>query len=703
MPIQVGVTFYQDVTTTKPFATGVEEWDTVVIRLLEQWRGKTFDKVTTRDGQQVAGAPLWSPVQLSIPKRANKNVESVWAIGLDFDDKSGVPPTLDTLEETFGDWTGFAYTTKSHTKEKPRARVALVFNRPITPGEYKKVWKWAERRCTAVGLVLDSQCKDQSRGFFVPHEDFLWRKWEGTGPLRVAEIITGSMVEDGRPDGELWEVPGDTEIWANNGGEDFSTTVSTWAAGSAVGDKLKCYCPIMGGPGDSSLGAAFLRRRRGGVLFVCTSANHGHETTPYRGWWDDGTRGTGRPPISRGILQKLEWNTDAQGNRKALKSSLYNLEVILENDATFKERLWYNLFSSKYMYDERPVEDDDLFEIRRWVEWVYRVHYGKNDVFDGVRHVCRKTEVNPLLDELNSYIWDGVERCEEYLLRGMGADDCPLNRDMSKKWLIQAVARAYSPGCKVDTVLIFQGEQGDLKSTAHRIMTGEKWFSDSPIPIGHEFRAFMQLGAAWIHEMAELSVFKSRETEKVKSFVTSSTDTFVPSYGKFVVTVPRQCIFVGSTNEEEFLVDQTGNRRYWVVRVGNVDIEWITANREQLWAEAIVRYKRGEQWHFTDEMAEVHKEAVAEFEQTDSWEILVIDWLNQFKPAVVSVGQVLADALELGAVQHTRANQTRVGVILQKSGYRKRRISRGNARPWVYVRKTATEREIIQWQGAVDE
>lgn len=680
MSDNINVCFYRHVLSNEPHVMETMDYDSLCNTLQHRWAGKDFAYVNEKPQ-----APLWSPVSLSFPKRTDKNVVRVSLLVLDFDESALAKPSIETLREVFGGWAGFSHTTKRHTEDNPRARIVLRLSEDVDVKTFKKLWKWAEKYSSDAGLVIDPACKDASRMYFVPFSTFTWEQWDGPA-LDVASVISG--VVTARPVDTQWEINGDTIIRT----PDLTTTVEQWARKSKPGDKLKCYCPRVE---ESTLGSAFLRRTKAGAIFVCMSPNHGHES-PLKGWWHDETAGNRRPPIPADIVNELEWKLDGQGNRTNVAPTLNNLVVILQRDPEWANRFWFNLYTNAYMIDERLLEDNDVTIMRARVEVVYRVRYTKAEAFDVVNRVCRIAEKDPLLEELNSFAWDGEDRLKYWVVRGLGCEDSPLYQEFGMKWLIQAIARAYNPGCKADATLLLQGDQGARKGSALKALIGQAWYSETPLNIGTR-QAFVQLSRAWVHELAELETMRLRESTSVKAFLTPTEDMFVPPYGRYAVVNKRRCVFTGTTNEAEFLTDHTGSRRFWIIPCGEIDIEWVAENRSQLLAEAIVRYKRGESW-WLDKAAEVAREEMAqEYQHTDSWEELIAAYLfrNNFK--VVTVAQILTDCLDINACSQNRGHQTRVGIVLQVQKWKKRRVSVGAIRPWVWVAPNTDPAEIEAW------
>ena len=237
------------------------------------------------------------------------------------------------------------------------------------------------------------------------------------------------------------------------------------------------------------------------------------------------------------------------------------------------------------------------------------------------------------------------------------------------------MARVYRPGCKVDTTLMLSGVQGSLKSTIlAALAVREEWFSDSTI----DFRskdAYQLLPGVWIYELAELEALRGVHASTLKAFLSSRRDRYRPSYGRNTVVTPRQTVFLGSTNDAEFLSDPTGSRRFWPVRVGKPNLAALERDRDQIWAEAAHLFKAGTQW-WLDPGAERdlrrHSEA---FRQVDAWEPVVEDWLAQQAARPLTVAEIVEGALHKKAADIRPEDTMRVGTILVRLGFEKERTT----------------------------
>lgn len=210
-----------------------------------------------------------------------------------------------------------------------------------------------------------------------------------------------------------------------------------------------------------------------------------------------------------------------------------------------------------------------------------------------------------------------------------GCEDTPYVRGVSSRALIGACARVCNPGAKLDTMTVLVGGQGTLKSTLLReLAVNSDWFTDHISDISTK-DAKLELSGRWLVEVSELSAVRKSETERVKTFLSTQVDSYRPPYAHRVTAVPRQCIFFGTSNDQQILTDASGARRFWCVSCQRIDIEAIRANRDQLWAEAYFRYKRGDPWWWEtqqlDSLAAIEAE---KFYEPGRYDEVILSWIE---------------------------------------------------------------------------
>ena len=373
------------------------------------------------------------------------------------------------------------------------------------------------------------------------------------------------------------------------------------------------------------------------------------------------------------VLERLERDRKGQ-----LKACLTNVIHILDLDPAYEGRLWLDVFRRRVMFDGEPITDEDETALNFDLSRRYGIGPSTRLVGEAVRYVARERQRHPVQEYLSELTWDGVERTPYWLEDNLGADGTAFVRAVAMRFLIAAVARIIHPGCKVDTTLVLQGPQGIGKSQAFAELAGRDWFCDSPIDFGTK-DAFQNLPGVWFYELAELDSLRRSESSAIKAFLSAQVDHYRPSYGRNTVDVPRQNVFVGTTNEAEFLRDPTGSRRFWPVAVVSADLDGIRATRDQLWAEAVVRYHDGEPWWLTREEEHARVAASEPYRAVDAWEEPIRRWLEDHVEPF-TIDELLSGALGKETARHETRDAMRAAGILSRLGLSKKRVRVEGAR-----------------------
>jgi putative DNA primase/helicase len=405
-----------------------------------------------------------------------------------------------------------------------------------------------------------------------------------------------------------------------------------------------------------------------------------------------------KPPAAGGWKDHL-----ARTEGGALIAHMSNVEMILGNDERWSGVISYSAFSSKivkqraapYGGEMGDWADIDDTRVMKWLAQQYNLRVKPSSVIEAVSVVAHDHAFHPVREYLQKLEWDREPRLADWLTSVMGVAPTEYTSKVGKRWMISAVARVMRPGCKADSVLILEGAQGAGKSTAMRILGGD-WFMDTPFALGDK-DGFQAIRGKWIVELGELDSFNKAESTKAKQFFSASTDTYRESYGRRTNDVPRQCVFVGTTNQDEYLKDATGNRRYWPVACTKVDTDKLQEIRDQLWAEAMFCYLAGEIWWVNREEAEMFAEAQDERFVVDEWEGPILTWLEESQIGATTTGaEVLSQALKLDFGHWGKPEQMRVGAIMHRLGWRRVRmpaLSKSKQRPWGYKKPES-------WGGA---
>lgn len=341
-----------------------------------------------------------------------------------------------------------------------------------------------------------------------------------------------------------------------------------------------------------------------------------------------------------------EWKAELEYTKSGkLLCNIANIILILENDPALAGHIVHDLFTGMdsakdglpWNKNANQWTDTDDANLRVWLEKHYDIT-GREKIADALTAVLTRHSYHPIRDYLSGLTWDGVPRLDRIIIDYMGAEDSELNRAMSRKHFVAAVARVFNPGCKYDYCLIMSGAEGIGKSTLLRVM-GDKWFNDSITTLeGKE--GMEQLRRAWVVELGELSSIKRSDVEQVKAHLSKQVDIYRAAYARRVLEHPRQCVFCGTTNEALFLKGDTGNRRFWVIPVVaelRKYRDWseaIRRDRDQLWAEAVHYYKQGEPLYLSEELEAQAKQRQQDFnDDNDDPIVAMLDkYLNTLLP-----------------------------------------------------------------------
>lgn len=318
-----------------------------------------------------------------------------------------------------------------------------------------------------------------------------------------------------------------------------------------------------------------------------------------------------------------DWQKKLQVDKKGgILSTIDNIVIILENDPRLKGCYAYDEFAQRAVALKRLpwrkpgvdgqagasyIRETDDDNLAHYLERVYGIGDGRMKRALGV--MCERHRRHPVRAYLDTLVWDGTPRIDTLLVEYLGAEDTDYQREVMRTVLTAAVTRVYRPGCKFDYVMVLVGEQGDGKSTFVSRLGGP-WFSDSLSGV-HGKDAYEQLQGVWVMEIAELAALKRGEIEAVKHFVAKPSDRFRVAYGRRTEDFPRQCVFIGTTNEHAFLQDYTGDRRFWPVvtslarRERNPFTDLTPDLVGQIWAEAKHLYEQnGDLYLSRDQEAE---------------------------------------------------------------------------------------------------
>ncbi|KVD76999.1 virulence protein E [Burkholderia sp. ABCPW 14] len=401
------------------------------------------------------------------------------------------------------------------------------------------------------------------------------------------------------------------------------------------------------------------------------------------------------------------WEQDlARSDKGTLLPTLGNVHLILSNHKAWRGVIEQDDFGGRVMKRKAPPfpqgatgEWTDMDDQRcvLWLSQRYGISVRTDIVMNAVLLVADATHFHDVREYLEGLEWDGVPRVRAMPSTYLRVADSEYVQLAFMKWMIAAVARVMQPGCKVDNVLILEGKQGARKSTALKVLAGAQWFTDTPIQIGNK-DTYAVMAGKWVIELDSLN---KADSSAVKSFFATAVDRFRNFYGKRATDVPRQCVFAGSVNFDTYLKDESGNRRYWPLRVGGlVDIDGIARVRDQLWAEAVLLYRAGVVWHVTEQERPLFEIEQAERYEGDVYEDKIAKALEYVSHTTMEA--ILADILKLDTSKWTLAEQRRIGKALKSLGWVRKRESTGS-RGWYYVREEQEPEAALEAVTAGDD
>jgi hypothetical protein len=640
----------------------------------------------------------WSPVRYNPPKRSKDNVREVFALVLDYDKGGDRSKLVDLWSECYG----LIYTTKSHGASGTsgdRLRVILPLSSTVDADEYGRVWEWAAERSTAVGCPTDKQCKDASRFWYdpsMPPGGWWAQRLEGAAldpalaiptpakpTLRVVPQASALTTDDRikRATAYVAKIPG-----AVSGDKGHTQTFNAVAhvmigfdlsQSDAMHVIANNYNPRCDPPwSEKELQhkidsvAKQCDRTRGYLLKdrpkitnqqqAARMAPAIPEETSVDWWADLSKKSDGTPKRAyRNVLSYVRLHPEYRGK--------WSLD-------TMTAQPWFN--------DEKPVDDVLVHTIRANADRHGLFTPSREDVEAAILTAASERQFHPIQQYLRAVDWDGHPRLR-LMARDYLGSESPLHAEIVCRWMIGAAARALRPGCKLDTALMLVGPQGFFKSTFFSILGGS-WHSDTFVDITNK-DSFVQIHSAWIYELAELeNVVTGRAESRLKAWLTSTHDMYRAPYARTAVRKSRSVALCGTTNRKNFLTDDTGSRRFWIVEVRNpIPKDLLLECRDQLWAEAVSAVESGEPWWLEQDIENQREVANREFEDEDPWAEAIEGWLASPSVNETTVSDLLRDAIKVDVAKQDRWSQMRVSRILSGLGWaRKRSSSTSRARVW---------------------
>ncbi|MBC2399673.1 virulence-associated E family protein [Clostridium tetanomorphum] len=646
---------------------------------------KKFQQDNVKDvGGFVAG-------ELKDGRRKKENVLSRSMLTLDMDYADDAEVITSDIEMLY-DYACCIYSTHKHTKDKPRLRIIIPLSKTVNADEYQAISRMIAKQ---IGIELfDDTTYEPNRlmyfpstssdgeyffkvidGEFLNPDDILslYKDWKDTSLWPVSSRQTAIIEKTMKKQEDPLKKQGMVGAFCRSYTiiESIETFLSDIYAPSIIPDRYDYI------PADSAAGV---------IIYDNKYAYSHHATDPacnkllnafdlvrihIYGDMDEDADEKKQLPSYKAMVEFCkedekvkrqlskereeealeefkndnEWELNLELNKNGtVKDTLINITEIFRHDSMFQAIAYNELSHTIDVNGELPWKqvkkgwnDSDLSYAKVYLDKKYGI-WSPGKFKDALLAGASERAFHPIKDYFNSLPkWDEKERVDTLLIDYFDAEDNPYTKEVMRKTLVAAVARIYEPGTKFDYVLILNGDQGIGKSTFFSKLAG-KWFSDSlTISDMRDKAAAEKLQGYWILELGELAGLRKMDVETVKSFITRTDDKFRQSYGVTVENHPRQCIIVGTTNAEKgFLRDVTGNRRFWPVQVklGKKSVwDELTQNEvNQIWAEAIVKYKAGEELTLKGESAVMAYQHQQEAMEEDDREGLVRDYLNTLLP-----------------------------------------------------------------------
>jgi predicted P-loop ATPase len=377
-------------------------------------------------------------------------------------------------------------------------------------------------------------------------------------------------------------------------------------------------------------------------------------------------------------------------NGKALPIVTNGLAA-LRRDPEIRDAFWFDEMQRSTMimhqigapsapFECRAVADDDVTILTEFLQKAGLKRIARETVRDALNARARENSFHPVRDYLGGLKWDGQKRLSVWMHTRLGAGLSEYTAAVGKMFFISMVARIFEPGVKCDYMVVLEGIQGAMKSAACAVIGGE-WFSDNLPDVSGGKDVSQHLRGKWLIEVGEMHAMNRTESAQLKAFITRQIERYRPSYGRFEVVEPRQCIFIGTTNQEAYLRDETGGRRFWPVKVGNIDIDGLVDDRDQLFAEAVHLYRLGEAWWPDRAFEQQHIKPQQDSRyEADAWQEMISAYLNT--QAKVTVGQVAKEAIYIEAARIGTADQRRIAAIMERLGWGRLPVDSQGRRWW---------------------
>ena len=363
----------------------------------------------------------------------------------------------------------------------------------------------------------------------------------------------------------------------------------------------------------------------------------------------------------------------------------HNAALIMAAHPHFAGKLWTDAFAQKLMFGDVPFTKQAALAALVYIQQHLELHKMQLPAVErAAQLIGAGIQRHPVREWLDTLKWDGVERLGTLMQDGFGTAQTEYTHAVGVRWLTSMVARVYQPGCKADCMPVFEGAQGIRKSTAMRTIGGQ-WFMESHEDPIHSRKDFLlSLQGRWLIEIPEMHAIAGRGSgiEKIKGIISNTEDFFRVPYGHDIQPFPRQCIFAGTTNQDQWNPDPTGGRRFWPIACGQIEIGYLADMREQLFAEAVSVYRATGDWYSVpDALARDEQDARRE---RDAWEEIILPYLDARPASDVTIAGVLRDCIGIEPGHWKQADQNRIARVLRANGWYRKQVKSAGKPIWVY-------------------
>jgi len=746
--IQIAIANSRNAKKWKNITLKISEFTTKLSKTARTPENQTqFLKMPKDDQDSIKDVGAFVGGVLKNGSRKKEDVANRHIITLDID--YAEKNTISTIEKELKDYCYTIYSTHKHTPDAPRLRLIVYTDRPMLSDEYQAVSRKVAFKINID--TVDDSSYDINRLFFWPStsQDAEYiHKHNDASFMVVDHVLTSYGGDQLWKDAAMWPTSSRENAQVNRllkkqadplrkGG-----IVGAWCRTYSIREAIETYLSdvyrkeVTGRysyiEGSTSNGV---------VIYEDKFAYSNHSTDPAHGQtcnaWDivrihkfghldfdiDSQKTFGRmlpsfkemsdfaekiPAVKSDFIKnniKIDvedfndfgidedgnsWinrlQTTVSGKKQIIKNNWHNINLILENDHNLKNRFRKNFFTEREEQQDGELwTDNDSSMIKKYLGEKYEIDPTSEKLEKIINHRAHENGYHPVREYLESLEWDGKQRIETLWIDYIGAEDTPYTRQTAMCFFSAAVHRIFNPGHKFDYVVVLGGKQGVMKSTFVQVLGKRKWFGN--LTSFDSKTAMEEILGKWIVELDELSATSKQEIEQQKSFLSAPKTTVRLAYDRRPRDFWRQCVFIGTTNNAEYLKDSTGNRRWWPidVKVEKIDIEKLESEIDQIWAEAYQSlYISGYRTYLTDEVEELAKIEQDSKRFRDPWEGIITEWLTRSADAdrydldrfgncgkeprdKTCIVEIWEDCLAKKGIEAKRVDQLRISTIMDNT------------------------------------